>query len=89
MAHVDVKTEKLPYDLEIKTPIINKSLIANVVYKGCEVWIGERKLLVDLIELALKGYDIILGIDWLAEYHAQLNCRTKKIDFHISGEPTL
>ncbi|XP_071925279.1 uncharacterized protein [Coffea arabica] len=75
----DVKPEKLPYDLEIKIPITNKSLIANVVYKGCEVRIGERKLLVDPIELALKGYDIILGMDWLAKYHARLNCRTKKL----------
>ena len=60
-----------------------------MVYKGCEVWIGERKLLVDLIELALNGYDIILGMDWLAKYHARLNCRTKKVEFHIPGEPTL
>ncbi|XP_027101531.1 uncharacterized protein [Coffea arabica] len=79
MAHIDVKVEQLPYDLEIKTPITNKNLIANMVYKGCEIWIGERKLLVDLIELVLKGYDIILGMDWLAKYHAQLNCRAKKV----------
>ncbi|XP_071916246.1 uncharacterized protein [Coffea arabica] len=84
-----VKPEKLPYDLEIKTPITNKSLIANVVYKRCEVWIGKRKLLVDLIKLALKGYDIILEVAWLARYHARLNCRVKKVDFHIPGEPTL
>ncbi|XP_071924874.1 uncharacterized protein [Coffea arabica] len=89
MAHIDVKAEKLPYDLEIKTPITNKSLLANMVYKRCEVWIGERKLLVDLTELALKGYDVILGMDWLAKYYAQLDCRTKKVDFHIPGEPTL
>ena len=86
MAHIDVNVEQLPYDLEIKTPITNKNLIANMVYKGCEIWIGERKLLVDLIELVLKGYDIILGMDWLAKYHAQLNCRAKKVNFHIPGE---
>ncbi|XP_027169574.1 uncharacterized protein LOC113769313 [Coffea eugenioides] len=54
MTHIDVKAEKLPYDLEIKTPITNKSLLANMIYKGCE-----------------------------------LDCRTKKVDFHIPGEPTL
>ena len=63
MAHIDVKIEQLSYDLEIKISITNKSLMANMVYKGCEIWIGERKLLVDLIELALKGYNIILGMD--------------------------
>nr|XP_027078768.1 uncharacterized protein LOC113702032 [Coffea arabica] len=89
MAHIDVKAEKLPYDLEIKTPITNKSLLANMVYKGCEVWIGERKLLVSLIKLSFQGYDVILDMDRLAKYHAQLDCRTKKVDFHIPGEPTL
>ncbi|XP_071940239.1 uncharacterized protein [Coffea arabica] len=89
MAHIDVKAEKLPYDLEIKTPITNKSLLANMVYKESEVWVGEQKLLVDLIELALKGYDVILGMDWLAKYYAHLDCRTKTVDLHIPGEPTL
>ncbi|XP_027155645.1 uncharacterized protein LOC113756018 [Coffea eugenioides] len=89
MAYIDVNAEKLPYDLEIKTPVTNKSLLANMVYKGCEVWIGKRKLLVDLIILALQGNDVILGMDWLAKYHAQLDCRAKTVDFHIPGEPTL
>nr|XP_027090339.1 uncharacterized protein LOC113711372 [Coffea arabica] len=89
MAHIDVKAEKLPYDLEIKTPVTNKSLLANMAYKECEVWIGERKLLVDLIKLALQGYDVILGMDWLVKYHAQLDCRAKTVDFHIPSEPTL
>ncbi|XP_027082195.2 uncharacterized protein [Coffea arabica] len=89
MAHIDIKAEKLPYDLEIKTPITNKSILANMMYKDCDVWIGERKLSVDLIELALKGYDLILGMDWLAKYHARLDCSMKKADFHIPGEPTL
>nr|XP_027122238.1 uncharacterized protein LOC113739200 [Coffea arabica] len=85
----DIKAGKLPSDLEIKTPISNKSILANMMYKGCDVWIGERKLSVDLIELALFGYDLILGMDWLAKYHARLDCSTKKVEFHIPGEPTL
>nr|XP_027067807.1 uncharacterized protein LOC113693474 [Coffea arabica] len=89
MAHIVIKAEKLPYDLEIKTPITNKSILANMMYKGCDVWIGERKLSVDLIELALKGYDLILGMDWLAKYHERLDCSTKKVDLHIPGGPTL
>ncbi|XP_027122132.1 uncharacterized protein [Coffea arabica] len=89
MAHIDIKAEKLPYDLEIKTPITNKSILANKMYKGCDGWIGERKLSVDLIELTLKGYDLILDMDWLAKYYACLDCSTKKVDLCIPGEPTL
>ncbi|XP_071906063.1 uncharacterized protein [Coffea arabica] len=41
---------------------------------------GERKLLGNLISLAIKGYDVILGMDWLAKYDAQLDCKRKKKD---------
>ena len=43
----------------------------------------------DLISLAIKGYDVILGMDWLAQYDAQLNCKRKVVEFHIPEEVTL
>ena len=39
--------------------------------------------------LAIKGYDVILGMDWLARYNAQLNCKTKIVELCIPGEATL
>ncbi|XP_027166680.1 uncharacterized protein LOC113766715 [Coffea eugenioides] len=89
MSGIDLKLIKLPYDLEIKTPTGDQSLIANLVYRDCEVCVGERKLLADLISLAIKGYDVILGMDWLARYNVQLNCRTKIVELCIPGEATL
>ncbi|XP_071900882.1 uncharacterized protein [Coffea arabica] len=50
---------------------------------------GERKLLGNLISLAIKGYDVILGMDWLAKYDAQLDCKRKVVEFRIPGEATL
>ena len=44
---------------------------------------------VDLIALPIRGYDVIIGMDCLARYNAQLNCRTKVVEFRILGEPTL
>ena len=81
MYGIDVKAERLPYDLEVRTPTGNQSLLANEVYRNCDIWVGERKLVVDLISLAIKGYDIIIGMDWLARYHAQIDYRTKMIEF--------
>ena len=45
--------------------------------------------MVNLISLAIKMYDVITGMDWLARYHARLDCRTKVVDFCIPGETTL
>ena len=63
MCGIDVKAERLPYDLEVKTPTGNQSLLANEVYRNCNIWVDERKLVVDLISLAIKGYDVIIGMD--------------------------
>ena len=89
MGGIDVKSIKLPYDLEIRMPTGDQSLIANLVYRNCEIWVGERKLLADLMSLAIKEYDVILGMDWLARYHTQLNCKTKMIKLCIPRETIL
>ncbi|XP_027157418.1 uncharacterized protein LOC113758945 [Coffea eugenioides] len=89
MCGIAVNPVKLPYNLEVRTPIGDQSLITNMVYKNCEIWVGERKLVGDLISLNLKGYDVIIGMDLLARYNAQLNCKTKVEEFSIPGEATL
>ena len=60
MSGVDVKPIKLPYDLEVRTPTRDQSLIANLGYRDCEIWVGEQKLLADLMSLTIKEYDVIL-----------------------------
>ena len=84
-----MKPIKLPYDLEVRKPTGERNLIANWVYRDCQIWVGERKLLADLIGLAIKGYDVILEMDWLARYNAQLNCKTKMVELCIPKEATL
>lgn len=41
MCGIDVKIERLPYDLEVKTCTGNQSLLANEVYRNCDIWVGE------------------------------------------------
>ena len=52
MSGIDVKPIKLPYDLEVRTPTGEQNLIANLVYRDCEIWVGERKLLTEIDELS-------------------------------------
>nr|XP_027088732.1 uncharacterized protein LOC113710084 [Coffea arabica] len=55
MYGIDVKAVRLPFDLEVRTPMGNKSIITSLAYKNCEFWVGERKMLVDLVSLDIKG----------------------------------
>ncbi|XP_071924914.1 uncharacterized protein [Coffea arabica] len=89
MSGIDVRPVKLPFDLEVRTPMGDKRIIASLAFKNCEFWIGERKILVDLISLDIKGYDVIIGMDFLGQYHAKLDCRAKVMEFCIFGEATL
>ncbi|XP_071933595.1 uncharacterized protein [Coffea arabica] len=89
MSGIDVQPIKLPFDLEVRTPMGNKSIITSLAYKNCEFWVGERKMLVDLVSLDIKEYDVIIGMDFLTHYHAKLDCRAKVVEFWISGEATL
>ena len=76
---IDMKVERLLYDLEVRTPTSDQYLLANEVYRNCEIGISEQKVVVDLINLAIKGYDVMIGMDWLIWYHARLDCRTKVV----------
>jgi len=35
--------------------------------------------LVDLILLGIQGYDVILGMDWLAKYRVTIDCNQKML----------
>ncbi|XP_027088625.2 uncharacterized protein [Coffea arabica] len=63
MCGIDIKSVRLPYDLEVSTPTGDQRLITSMMYANCEIWVGERKLLENLISLAIKRYDVILGMD--------------------------
>ena len=89
MCEIDIKLAKLPYNLKVRTLTSDQCLITSTVYKNCEILIGKRKLLGDLISLAIKGYDVILGMDWLVEYDAQFDCKRKVMEFRISREAIL
>ena len=42
-----------------------------------------------MISLDLDGYDVIIGMNWLAHYNAHLSCKIKVVEFSILGEATL
>ncbi|XP_058075810.1 uncharacterized protein LOC131224305 [Magnolia sinica] len=48
---------------------------------------GDMFLPADLLVLPMVEFDVILGMDWLAEYHAVLECATRTVTFHIPSLP--
>ncbi|XP_075521495.1 uncharacterized protein LOC142554710 [Primulina tabacum] len=75
---------KLPYILDVSSPMGNK-LLSEVLYKDCPLEIDGETYMVDLIELHIQGYDVILGIYWLFRHQAQLDCYYKKVKLSNLG----
>ena len=42
---------------------------------------------VDLEELDMLDFDIILGMDWLRACFASIDCRTRVVRFNFQNEP--
>lgn len=70
--HLDTTPKPLYYELVISTQLC-KTMIAELVYKSCVILIREHKMLTDLVLLNLRGFNVILGMYWLAIHHAKVD----------------
>jgi hypothetical protein len=48
--------------------------------------IGDRVLPVNVAMFQMLGFDIILGMDWLSKYYANIDCRKKEVIFRPPSE---
>jgi len=55
-----------------------KTATCEELYEGCHIRMYECEFLADLYRFELTDFGVILGIDWLAKYHAQIDCLDKK-----------
>ena len=71
----------------IVTTSLGERILRTFVFKGCEVVVEGMVLKANLIPLKMSNFDVILGMDWLSNHRASMNCFTKKIRFEKPGYP--
>ena len=86
MKYADCVLELLDFELSVSTPL-GKTMVAEFICKSCVIKIGGNELLADLILLEIQEFDVILGMDWLAAYHANVDCYKKEVVFCVPGRP--
>ena len=69
----------LNFDLIVVIPM-GHSIVDNIMFGGCLMITSYMEMLVDLVLLNLEDFDVILEMDWLASYHASVDCFEKKGD---------
>ncbi|GAB2281581.1 hypothetical protein Dimus_039480 [Dionaea muscipula] len=68
--------------LLVATPV-GPSIELHSVCRDCEVFVCGRVMLADLVALDVSGFDVILGMDWLARHSVTLDCRGKRVIFEL------
>ncbi|KAL8120809.1 hypothetical protein AgCh_017842 [Apium graveolens] len=56
-----------------------EKVIVNKIYPDCDVTIEGRHFFADLIPFKLGEFEVILGMDWLSNHEAQIECKSKKV----------
>ena len=85
---LDMRFDVLKSPLTVLTPVGEVYLINRFLF-GCGVHIGDETFLVDLVELEILEFDVILGMDWLSAHHAVLDCFNKVVTLSIPGKPVI
>ena len=73
------------YDILV-TNSLGHRVIVNRVYRDCPIKIREYEFLGDLIELSLREFDVILGMDWLSRHQVIVDCRMKRVTLRTPNE---
>ncbi|GJX69282.1 reverse transcriptase domain-containing protein [Tanacetum coccineum] len=53
----------------------------NVILRGCTLGLLGHPFDIDLMSIKLDSFDVVIGMDWLAKYHAVIFCKIVRIPY--------
>ena len=80
VSSLDLPIDVLPTTLSVDTPIGSRATL-RFVCRACELIIADSVVLFDLVVFDMRGFDIILGMDWLSAYQAVVECHRRRVVF--------
>ena len=69
--------------------LVGESILAETVYHDCSISSSHKSTMDDLIELDVVDFEVILGMDWLHDSYASVDCRTRVVKFKFPNEQVL
>ncbi|GJS36144.1 putative reverse transcriptase domain-containing protein [Tanacetum coccineum] len=78
--HPKVPSTLLDHALSIFTPMGNIVVISHEL-RNCLLSVGDNIRSVNLLPLEMSDFNIILGMEWLTEHRATIDCHTKRVIF--------
>ena len=83
----DMKMDVGTHEWHVRIPT-RETQVSRAVCKRCPLTLSYLKMPADLVVMEINNFDIILGMDWLSEHHAFIDCREKRVIFEIPNQQT-
>ncbi|XP_021990969.2 uncharacterized protein LOC110887678 [Helianthus annuus] len=68
--------ERMPMPLEVEIAD-SKIYMLHEICRNCKFTIEDEEFNIDLIPMVLGEFKMIVGMDWMARHHAEINCENK------------
>ncbi|CAA0810455.1 Unknown protein, partial [Striga hermonthica] len=66
-----------------------RKIVTSAKASDLNLSIGGRVLTADAFVLEMRDFDLILGMDWLSFYHADIRCHDREITLYLSGDESI
>ncbi|GJY72886.1 reverse transcriptase domain-containing protein [Tanacetum coccineum] len=63
-----------------------KFVATDTILRGCTLNLQNHPFNIGLIPIELGSLDVIIGMDWLSEYHAVIACHEKQVRIPYKNE---
>ena len=84
LAHPSFKLEKMLIPLEVEVAD-SKSYLLHDICRNCKILIEDEEFSIDLVPMYMGEFKVVVGMDWLAQNHAEIQCEKKVIHVVTSG----
>ncbi|WMV08352.1 hypothetical protein MTR67_001737 [Solanum verrucosum] len=69
--------------------LVGDSIMAKRIYRKCPASLSQAVTHVDIVELDMLDFNVILGINWLHSCYASIDCRTHAVKYQFPNKPIL
>jgi hypothetical protein len=84
MSEHKIPSSLLEEIIYVEKPLESKS--AQLIFNSCPIEIGGWKFKANLIVLEMQEFDVILGMDWLHQNKATIDCHEKSVTLRLFGQ---
>ena len=74
------------HEPSIVSTLVGESVVAKRVYRKCPIMLPNRVSYVELVELNVLDFDVILDMDWLHACYSPIDCRFQIVKFQFPNE---